>query len=273
MAYYGGFGGQSGREGRGRDFKDRDIQTTKLFVGNLPKELTSEELRVPFEEYGDVVECDIVNGAYAFVHFKTCEQADAACKAMNDYEIHETYIRVQKSHSRARQKGGTGDRRTCHRCGGMGHWSKECPAGAGDAYDHLDSDRGGGRYGRDSYRDPYGSRDSYADSQRDSYPREDPLDTYIGEYMQRPGTAHLVERLKYLEGMLGDAAADDDRGYGSPYDRPPADAYNGRSSANTGYDVDYSTSRAGGDARRPSGGGKLSHLSDSSPPRDRGRPY
>lgn len=53
--------------------------TTKLHVGNIGSNTTNQELRDKFEEFGPVIECDIVKD-YAFVHM---ERREDAVEAMN----------------------------------------------------------------------------------------------------------------------------------------------------------------------------------------------
>lgn len=57
--------------------------TTKLHVGNISSECTNQELRAKFEEYGPVVECDIVKD-YAFVHMERRDDAMEAVSMMNN---------------------------------------------------------------------------------------------------------------------------------------------------------------------------------------------
>lgn len=63
--------------------KGRPRSTTKLHVSNLGEEVTSDLLRARFEEFGPVVECDIVKD-YAFVHMERVDDAmDAISKLDN----------------------------------------------------------------------------------------------------------------------------------------------------------------------------------------------
>uniref|UniRef100_A0A8C0USQ2 RRM domain-containing protein n=1 Tax=Cyanistes caeruleus TaxID=156563 RepID=A0A8C0USQ2_CYACU len=49
--------------------KNKSKASTKLHVGNINPACTNLELRAKFEEYGPVIECDIVKD-YAFVHME-----------------------------------------------------------------------------------------------------------------------------------------------------------------------------------------------------------
>ncbi|KAM4617626.1 RNA-binding protein 4B-like isoform 2-T3 [Discoglossus pictus] len=62
--------------------KGKPKASTKLHVSNISSDVTSQELRDKFEEYGSVLECDIVND-YAFVHM---ERADNALEAIRNLD-------------------------------------------------------------------------------------------------------------------------------------------------------------------------------------------
>ena len=63
--------------------KGRPKSTTKLHVSNLGEGSTNEELKGKFEEFGSVVECDIVKD-YAFVHMERMEDAMAAIDKLDN---------------------------------------------------------------------------------------------------------------------------------------------------------------------------------------------
>lgn len=60
--------------------------STKLHVGNLSSGCTSQELQAKFEEYGTVLECDIVKD-YAFVHLERSEDAMEAIRGLDGTEF------------------------------------------------------------------------------------------------------------------------------------------------------------------------------------------
>lgn len=43
------------------------VTTFKIFIKNLPDGTTQDELKMIFEEYGRVVECEIFRNTFAFV--------------------------------------------------------------------------------------------------------------------------------------------------------------------------------------------------------------
>ncbi|XP_029932425.1 RNA-binding protein 4.1-like isoform X1 [Myripristis murdjan] len=98
--------------------------STKLHVGNIA--CTNQELRAKFEEFGAVLECDIVKD-YAFVHMERVEDAMEAINKLDNTAFKGKLMSVKLSTSRLRTAPGMGERSGCYRCGQEGHWSKECP--------------------------------------------------------------------------------------------------------------------------------------------------
>ncbi|KAM9836710.1 splicing factor 1 isoform 3-T3 [Aulostomus maculatus] len=98
--------------------------STKLHVGNIA--CTNQELRAKFEEFGSVLECDIVKN-YAFVHMERMDDAMEAINQLDNTAFKGKLMSVKLSTSRLRTAPGMGDRSGCYRCGQEGHWSKECP--------------------------------------------------------------------------------------------------------------------------------------------------
>lgn len=59
------------------------FQKTKVFVGSLPQGVKPDELRRMFENFGTVIECDVMNRC-GFVHMQSEEMAESAIKALNN---------------------------------------------------------------------------------------------------------------------------------------------------------------------------------------------
>uniref|UniRef100_A0A672I2U5 RNA-binding protein 14 n=1 Tax=Salarias fasciatus TaxID=181472 RepID=A0A672I2U5_SALFA len=121
--------------------KGRPKSTTKLHVSNLGEGVTSEVLRAKFEEFGPVMECDIVKD-YAFVHMERMDDAMEAISKMDNTAFKGKLMSVQLSTSRLRTAPGMGDHTGCFVCGRRGHWSKDCPL-RDDSYGDGQRGRGG----------------------------------------------------------------------------------------------------------------------------------
>ncbi|XP_053553169.1 RNA-binding protein 4B [Bombina bombina] len=106
--------------------KGKPKASTKLHVSNISSSVTSKELKAKFEEFGPVLECDIVKD-YAFVHMERSDNALDAIRNLDNYDLKGKRMHVQLSTSRLRITPGMGERSRCYRCGKDGHWSKECP--------------------------------------------------------------------------------------------------------------------------------------------------
>nr|XP_056708722.1 RNA-binding protein 14-like [Euleptes europaea] len=86
--------------------RPRPTHTVKVFVGNVSAACTSSELRVLFQQYGPVVECDVVKD-YAFVHMEKEEDARAAIEHLNGREVKGKRINVELS-NKAHKRGPAG---------------------------------------------------------------------------------------------------------------------------------------------------------------------
>ncbi|XP_020381326.1 RNA-binding protein 4B-like isoform X1 [Rhincodon typus] len=103
--------------------RPRPAAVTKVYVGNLAAGCSNQELRAKFEEYGRVVECDIVKD-YAFVHMEKEEDAMQAIASLDNQEFNGNKLRVQLSRSTYGKSGGQRD--VCQRCGRQGHQARDC---------------------------------------------------------------------------------------------------------------------------------------------------
>ncbi|XP_039262691.2 uncharacterized protein LOC120338803 [Styela clava] len=169
----GGGGGRGDRDRRG-GFADNSAEAkavrragcTKLHIANLAEGMSSVDLRVLFERYGYVAECDVVEDRkIAFVHIES-GAADAAIRGINGREFRGMALKVQRSKNQ-----GGGDfgpfRGGMGRGGGRGSFGGGRGRGfGGDGYGGMGGrNRGfGGGYG-DSLLDAggYGEYDDFGD--------------------------------------------------------------------------------------------------------------
>lgn len=81
--------------------------TTKIFVGNLTEKTRSAEVRLLFEKYGTVLECDVIRN-YGFVHLDVMDNVNVndAIRELNGMVVDGSPLKVQVSTSRVRQKPG-----------------------------------------------------------------------------------------------------------------------------------------------------------------------
>ncbi|KAJ6654213.1 hypothetical protein lerEdw1_007310 [Lerista edwardsae] len=86
--------------------RPRPTHTVKIFVGNVSAACTSGELRVLFQQYGPVVECDVVKD-FAFVHMEKEEDAKTAIEHLNGREVKGKRINVELS-NKAHKRGPAG---------------------------------------------------------------------------------------------------------------------------------------------------------------------
>ena len=78
-----------------------------IYVGNLPYQLTEEELKETFEEFGEVESSKIIMDKYSgrskgfgFVEMPNDEEAKQAIESMNDSDLKGRNIRVNQARER-----------------------------------------------------------------------------------------------------------------------------------------------------------------------------
>ncbi len=83
-----------------------------IYVGNLNYNLTEDELRQIFEEFGEVVSAKIILDKYSgrskgfgFVEMSDDEEANAAIAALNDTDVGGRNIKVNKARERSDDRG------------------------------------------------------------------------------------------------------------------------------------------------------------------------
>ena len=93
------FEGQAG--GRGGGGRQRAAPGTRLFVGGLPREVGTDELRDLFKSHGDMTDCIVltddagVNRGFGFVTYAEKAMAEAAIKALDGHRINGRRIGVR----------------------------------------------------------------------------------------------------------------------------------------------------------------------------------
>ena len=75
--------------------------SVKVYVGNLPKSTTQEELSTLFAQAGDVASTDVITDrksgeskGFAFVTMSTQSEAEKAIHMFNSYSLNEQELRV-----------------------------------------------------------------------------------------------------------------------------------------------------------------------------------
>jgi cold-inducible RNA-binding protein len=93
------------------------VMSTKLYVGNLPFDITENDLRDMFSPHGAVNEIAVVMDkitgrprGFAFATMNTEEAAKAAILALNGKDWKGRALTVNEARPRAERPGGYGDR-------------------------------------------------------------------------------------------------------------------------------------------------------------------
>jgi len=90
---------------------------TKLYVGNLPFSVTSQELTDLFSQAGQVISANIITDRFSgqsrgfgFVEMADAESAQTAVSQFNDYQMKGRGLKVNEAKPREGGRGGGGDR-------------------------------------------------------------------------------------------------------------------------------------------------------------------
>ncbi|MDZ7360778.1 MAG: RNA-binding protein [candidate division KSB1 bacterium] len=89
-----------------------------LYVGNLSRQVTEDDLRQTFEPHGEVSSVALIKDkfsgeprGFAFVEMPAKAQAIAAMQALNGYELMGRSLVVNEARPREERRGGGGGRR------------------------------------------------------------------------------------------------------------------------------------------------------------------
>ncbi|XP_064602696.1 serine/arginine-rich splicing factor 7-like isoform X1 [Liolophura sinensis] len=151
---------------------------TKVYVGNLAKDATENELEKAFISYGPLKSVWVARNpaGFAFVEYEDSRDAEDAVHALDGTNICGGRVRVEMSTGKSKPKpwlrGGERSRGPprgrrpfhpedrCYECGGRGHYAYDCPQHRGGG--RRDRPRRSSRYSRSRSRSP--RRRSYSRS-------------------------------------------------------------------------------------------------------------
>jgi len=79
----------------------------RIYVGNLSRETTGDELRALFEDFGQVADVNIIRDrmtgesrGFAFIEMPSQNEAEAAIEGLNGREVHGRSMRVNVARPR-----------------------------------------------------------------------------------------------------------------------------------------------------------------------------
>jgi len=123
----------------GKSFLKKGYTTMNIYVGNLARQVTDEELRRAFEEFGQVTEARIImdkfsgeSKGFGFVEMPSKEEAEKAIEEMNGKDLKGRELNVNEARPKTGRRGGGR--------GGRGGF------GGGRGGGGRGGDRGRGRY-------------------------------------------------------------------------------------------------------------------------------
>ena len=97
---------------------------TRIFIRNLPQNVTDEELNVLFSKCGKIDEIVIKNN-FAFIQYNTFQSSQNAIRNFNDYNFHGTKIVVEQAKTK-NEKIAEKLKEKCYKCREFGHFAKDC---------------------------------------------------------------------------------------------------------------------------------------------------
>ena len=111
--------------------------SVRLYVGNLPEELTRQELEAVFVEAGDSISTKLITDrknnkcrGFAFVTVKSDEEADAFIEKFNGVVVKENAIKIEKALPRTKEKSGDEPMTAEPQSNASGGRRKSAPKGA-----------------------------------------------------------------------------------------------------------------------------------------------
>jgi RNA recognition motif-containing protein len=106
-----------------------------IYVGNLPREATEDDLRELFKSFGEVASATIIKDKFSgeprgfgFIEMPTNAEAQSAIAGLNGRELKGQVIHVNEARARADARGGNRDRRSG---GGGSRGGQRGPGGSG----------------------------------------------------------------------------------------------------------------------------------------------
>ncbi len=98
-----------------------------IYVGNLSRQVTEEDLRQAFEAFGEVVSVKIIKDKYSgesrgfgFVEMPTAAEAESAITGLKDKELKDRRLNVNEARPRPEGRRGPGGGGGARRGGGRG---------------------------------------------------------------------------------------------------------------------------------------------------------
>jgi RNA recognition motif-containing protein len=122
------------------------MPSKKLYVGNIPNDVSENDLNNLFSQAGNVESVKIINDfsgrskGFGFIEMSSIEEAQNAINMFNKYNLKDKELRVDE----ARPMKKDGDRGGYHRGGGSNRFSR----GGGGGGGRRDSHGSGGRRGK-----------------------------------------------------------------------------------------------------------------------------
>ncbi|KAL0083687.1 hypothetical protein J3Q64DRAFT_1748753 [Phycomyces blakesleeanus] len=144
-----------------------------VYVGNIPANSHSDDLKEMFNKYGRVVMIEIKQG-FAFVDMEDRHACEKVIGHLNGTTFMGSEIRVEFARSETDRRYNGAVKGNCFKCGGVGHFLRECPSG------------------HDGIRN-YTRRSDYRDSANGA-PPPPTVDRYVPEYRNMPVPRAPIDR-------------------------------------------------------------------------------